>query len=481
MLKDSSRNEDYRWEGCHEAELPNGCVLQLQGIGSPTRTAFGRIVARKSGRNRNPSFYSVKEMLEFMVREIRRQRQAKETDISAEELLSLGSVWRLKKDHRTEKWRPTRLLHDNVQDKFNSEGEESLRVHYYPSRFPAVRSVLWVFPAAMTTQCTRKNSIRAIHHYDSNLGFCVVYKPSGLPSHATVDNGVENVLYQIQQSLQDSFQESHACCLPQRLDIDTEGLLLVAVKPEFASFMGRLLQDKTMAATGSGNNFDVPSCTGQSLGLQKQYKCLVQVSVRASNDLLERRSTEGDVDVCAGHGAVVLQKDMVIQHYIDPKSPAPKSCVAEPKEGWLRCALRIIEIGSLQTWKEDHQKEKGLGPMQFMEMKVELLTGRTHQIRGQFAALNLPLVGDPLYVSESSEISWDETRNRGITCNPTNKYPLALQCCFLSFPKPHWGKHPRTKRPVLIMGNNRQEMCCFTLEKSWWSDLVQLAAPMGMY
>jgi hypothetical protein len=220
--------------------------------------------------------------------------------------------------------------------------------------------------------------------------------------------------------------------------------------------MGWLLQENTMDATGPGNNSNESS---QTMGIKTEYKCLVQVQVpvRVNQD---------------SQDAIFQQKGLGIPHYTDPKSPAPKPFATEPKKGWLRCAMCIIEIGSLQTWKGDDKKGEGQAPIFFREVKVELLTGRTHQIRGQYAAINLPLVGGSLSGSVTSAISWDEARNRGITSyNPASKHPLALQCCSISFPKPQWGKHPRTKRSMLILGESRQR-CCFPLDKPWWSNLV---------
>lgn len=51
-------------------------------------------------------------------------------------------------------------------------------------------------------------------------------------------------------------------------------------------------------------------------------------------------------------------------------------------------------------------------------VRVTLLTGRTHQIRVQFASRKMPLVGDRKYGA------------------PDTKRPLALRACMLSFPHP---------------------------------------------
>ena len=51
-------------------------------------------------------------------------------------------------------------------------------------------------------------------------------------------------------------------------------------------------------------------------------------------------------------------------------------------------------------------------------VRVKLLTGRTHQIRVQFASRKMPLVGDRKYGA------------------PDTKRPLSLRACMLSFPHP---------------------------------------------
>ena len=51
-------------------------------------------------------------------------------------------------------------------------------------------------------------------------------------------------------------------------------------------------------------------------------------------------------------------------------------------------------------------------------VRIKLLTGRTHQIRVQFASRKMPLVGDRRYGA------------------PHTKRPLALRACMLSFPHP---------------------------------------------
>jgi 23S rRNA pseudouridine1911/1915/1917 synthase len=98
-----------------------------------------------------------------------------------------------------------------------------------------------------------------------------------------------------------------------------------------------------------------------------------------------------------------------ILHYMEPSPRAPKVVSAIARPGWAPCRLRVLD-----------QTEVSPG---FSEVIIELITGRTHQIRAQLSALGFPIVGDQAYGSDvnlSVQISQYEN--------------ICLQAFFLEFP-----------------------------------------------
>lgn len=485
------------WENAHEVQLPESVgILQIVGIESPTHTAFGRVIRRVQQHDESKdetTTVTALDIVQWMLKEIHRHRKNltsqendyKNYDMTAEDLLELGAGWilygpqeGLQKEgvKHSKKAKRKRLFLQDAQST-KPTCQDTIRLHFLPGRFPAADSVSWICGVADQTNTQFSKLPYAIVDYNLEIGYVVVNKPPGLPSHATVDNGVENVLYQLEQA--NSLLLPTKPSLPQRLDTETSGLMLVATRPAFASYMGRLLQQKSSATATE------PNVTMKN-SIRKQYRCLVRVQdTKDRNNLLRQME----------------QHDHIITHYTDPTSTAPKTFVQEPMGSpWLKCMLRILEIGDCRYLKINNEdttarisSEKNKTTtqqlQQVMEIKVELLTGRTHQIRGQFSALNLPLIGDPLYFGEKAtkevvndqtllgdKVNWNQTRNRTITNrdgieseHATAK--LGLQCCYLSLPSLHFTTSDKGKGERLIPKENGK--CLeWELTTAWWTDQI---------
>lgn len=92
-----------------------------------------------------------------------------------------------------------------------------------------------------------------------------------------------------------------------------------------------------------------------------------------------------------------------LTHSMNPEPGTPKKLSEDIIEGWDLCQLEILEqkkISENATW-----------------VKINLLTGRTHQIRAQMAAMNSPILGDNLYGSKI----------------PFTENAIALRSCEIAF------------------------------------------------
>lgn len=158
----------------------------------------------------------------------------------------------------------------------------------------------------------------------------VLDKPAGLPTHATLDNFTENAKFVLEEELGGPVFTTH------RLDVPTQGLLILAKTASAQSLMNKLF------ARGE---------------VTKIYHARTR-----------RALPEGP------H-----------QHWIDPGTRVPRTVSAAARANWWACRLEIEHAAKLPDGDVLH--------------RVRLLTGKTHQIRAQFAAMGAPLVGDAVYGS----------------------------------------------------------------------------------
>jgi 23S rRNA pseudouridine1911/1915/1917 synthase len=218
-----------------------------------------------------------------------------------------------------------------------------VRIHRNPKRHP-IKNIDW--------------QSRII---ENNENFVIVDKPYGLPTHPTVDNTRENVIYQLGEFL------NHELFITHRLDSETTGMILFAKTKQFQTIFNYLMANKYV---------------------HKKYKALTTTRPE------EKRYI----------------------HYIKADSFMPKLVSPEPLEGWRYCELVVEKTVEVILPN---------GQVGF-ESQIQLVTGRTHQIRAQMTGSGHPLFGDVLYGDENGD------------------FPLGLRAFHLSF------KWPQAKKDFVF-------------------------------
>jgi 23S rRNA-/tRNA-specific pseudouridylate synthase len=424
------------------------------------------------------------------------------TPMTPHQLLFLGSVWYLQAEQYRHNnqcqvpqhslFKPMRLSLKNAT--MPLQDGDYLRIHYNPRRFPQVYRANWSMKTIVEEQKTMSsnNQVVVIHHMGPD--FCIINKPPLIPVHPTVDNAIENVVHQLQQQQQQDGEDSYLA-LVQRIDTNTSGLLVLATTPEFAAYFSKLLRHKTnhRRKTGMPGN----STTKVEGTLEKGYKCLVCLADSVHESVLQAWTRLKDLQT--SH-----DKPVVIEHYLQPSERAPKTFVREiPTSGgkdgdeqWLECWMEITNVSSpFPLYSSDNQHKQSASSLArdlwpastkiqksripsnvraVAELHVSLITGRTHQIRGQLSELGFPIVGDEQYGGADPALGVDDCETYQGAPSFEQPQLLALQCCELSFPKADyqslWSKK---RRKDVIQGVPSHDKLHVSLNRAWWTCLLE--------
>lgn len=191
--------------------------------------------------------------------------------------------------------------------------------------------------------------------------FVVVDKPRGVPCQPTLDNVSENVLAMLGR-LRDA-EAAAELRLPHRLDVDTSGVLVVAKSKASCAAIGESIKAHTAG---------------------KMYVA----RVRSASPHPPQRLVH-----------LQLPSKRAPHTFVDPEDARAL------EDGAKRCEMEILGTSG-------------------RDLRVRLITGRTHQIRGQLAAAGMPIEGDELYGAEPGSVPL-----RGFVASPA----LCLRCVGMRF------------------------------------------------
>lgn len=260
--------------------------------------------------------------------------------------------------------KPTRLFSDR-----EVRPGDYVRVHVNPRFYPEFENIDW--------------RSRIVKRTDE---FVILNKPAGIPSHSTSDNGIQNCLDAVKLELECEVW------LPHRLDTDTSGILIVCTSRDYLSSLNEAMRKRNVV---------------------KRYKAIV-----ASTEPLDH----------------MFSGDKIWQSWLRKSGKCPKEYLAAASEDTLSCGLKVVSFSralsrSRSEWLQWSETSTSCGSrlrlamaawtsggcsrdssslVSLREVEFELMTGRTHQIRGQTSLLaqGCHIGGDNMYrgVTTSSSI-----------------------------------------------------------------------------
>eukprot|EP00735_Rhodelphis_limneticus_P007738 TRINITY_DN20354_c0_g1::TRINITY_DN20354_c0_g1_i1::g.8457::m.8457 TRINITY_DN20354_c0_g1::TRINITY_DN20354_c0_g1_i1::g.8457 ORF type:complete len:258 (-),score=15.10,sp/A3BN26/PUS6_ORYSJ/29.03/2e-09,PseudoU_synth_2/PF00849.17/5.5e-14 TRINITY_DN20354_c0_g1_i1:45-818(-) len=203
------------------------------------------------------------------------------------------------------------------------------------------------------------------------------------------------------------------------------------------------------------NRLDQPTSGLLAIARRKDFQRHFNMAL-ASGKLAKKYRTL----VIARKDATPLIQGQDITHYCMNKVRAPHVFCTEPHDQWLPCKLVITSVAPVNPalcnnvfiksfldrmdsalWRCDSHN-----CIEVQEVEIDLITGRTHQIRGQMAVLGYHIVGDDLYLrhpcssSHSAAACHDESwyieapdASKQLAFNYCEM--LALDSCQLALPR----------------------------------------------
>ena len=249
-----------------------------------------------------------------------------------------------------------------LDERFVAKPYSYIRAHLWPKRFPLFHAVDW--------------RDRVVAFGDD---FVVMNKPSGVPVPPTVDNILENVQAGAAQALGVPVEAVH---ITSRIDQPTEGLVVVGRSKAFVSRFNTAIRGHAA---------------------KKYYRAAVWVGDEDGEDGEDGARAKGvDAIRTLSAASVGDVRHRVLVKYKAPGTPyVTLVCDGLEGEGAFRdrmveCHMvvrSVIELGESEHCLPKPRTNGG----RLCELDIELVTGRTHQIRCQLSALGLPLVGDDMY------------------------------------------------------------------------------------